>query len=328
MTQKIRLAMFRVDSHLYHYLPVLTQLDMMRWHEIAPECHYWFTDCYRPLEVVPKIATGFEVTKICDYNPDCAEKAASVFVKRPEVVENPRNLGHDIDAAFIANCGDDGSDHLKLSEPLIRKGIPTFIDKPFALSTKDAVEMVRLARRHQTPIYSSSLLSITEQPKILRRQFQRIGGVSAGVVTGSPGWRTESGQEGVIHGVSLVQAVFGCGVVSVYCHGDHPGHYAAIVFASGLQVSMHLAPGIGGYTVEVFGKNGDPNPRYLTSGIIGNVDFSVGASVIAHRFKRMIQTGKPPRDYEEMIENIAVCEALRKSRKLDRKVKIHEIWRQ
>jgi len=327
MARKIRLAMFRVDNHLYHYLPVLAKLDMLRLREISPECHAWFTDCYRPLEVIPKVATGFEVTKICDYNPACAREATSVFAKRPEVVEDPRDLARDVDAVFIANCGDDGSDHLKLSEPLIRKRIPTFIDKPFALATKDAVEMVRLARRYQTPIYSSSLLSIAEQPEILRRQFQRIGGVSAGVVTGAPGWRTDSGQEGVIHGVSLVQAVFGCGVASVYCHGDHPGHYAAIVFESGLQVSMHLAPGIAGYTVEVFGNNRDPNPGYLSSGMIGNIDFSVGASVIAHRFKRMIQTGKPPRDYEEMIENIAVCEALRKSRKLGRKVKIREVWK-
>jgi predicted dehydrogenase len=319
--------MFRVDNHLYHYLPVLTKLDMLRLREISPECHYWFTDCYFPLEVVPKVATGFEVTKICDYDPGRAHEAAEVFIKRPEIVEDPRDLARNVDAAFIANCSEDGSDHLELSEPLIRKKIPTFIDKPFALSTKDAVAMVRLARRHKTPIYSASLLRVVEQAEFLRRQFKRIGGVVSGVVNGAPGWYTESGQEGVIHGVSLVQAVFGSGVRSVFCHGDHPGHYAAITYESGLQVHMHLANGIAGYTVEVFGANRDPNLRSIHSGMIGNVDYSAGASTIAHHFKRMIRTGKPPQDYEEMIENIAVCEALLKSRKLGRKVKISEVWK-
>ena len=90
---------------------------------------------------------------------------------------------------------------------------------------------------------------------------------------------------------------------------------------------MHLAPGIAGYTVEVFGANRDPNHRSLYSGLIGNVDYAVGASVVAHRFKRMIRTGKPPRDYDDMIENIAVCEAGLRSLKLGRKVKIKEVWR-
>ncbi len=327
MPRKIRLGMFRADGHLFHYLPVLAKIDMLRLREVCPACHYWFADCYRPAIVVPKVARGFEVTKLCDYDPHRARTAAGVLARRPEVVEDPRDLARDVDAVFLANCDEDGADHLELSEPLIRKKIPTFIDKPFALSTKDAVEMVRLARRHKTPIYSASLMSVVEQPEILRRQFRRIGGVVSGVVSGSPGWRTESGQEGVIHGASLVQAVFGSGVSSVFCHGDHPGHYAAIVYESGLQVSMHLAQGIGGYTVEVFGANRDPNPRSLYCDMIGNVDYSVGASTIAHRFKRMIQTGKPPRDYDEMIENVAVCEALLKSRKLGRKVKLSEVWK-
>lgn len=327
MSRKIRLAMFRVDNHLYHYLPVLAKLDMLRFRDVSPECHYWFTDCYFPLIVVPKVAGGIEVTKICDYEPHRAREAAGVLAKPPEVVEDPRDLARNVDAAFIANCGDDGSDHRELSEPFLRKKIPTFIDKPFALSTKDAVAMVRLARRHKTPIYSASLLSVVKQPELLRRQFKRIGGVVSGVVNGAPGWKTESGQEGVIHAVSLVQAVFGSGLRSVFCHGDHPGHYAALEYESGLQVSMHLAVGIGGYTVEVFGSNRDPNLCSLHSGMIGNVDYSLGASTIAHHFKRMIQTGKPPRDYDEMIENIAVCEALSKSRKLGRKVKIREVWK-
>ena len=142
MARKIRLAMFRVDNHLYHFLPVLAKLDLLRLREISPECHYWFTDCYRPLEVVPKVATGFEVTKICDYDAARAEEAATVFVKRPTVVQDPSELASDVDAAFIANCGDDGSDHLQLAEPLIRKKIPTFVDKPFALATKDAIENI------------------------------------------------------------------------------------------------------------------------------------------------------------------------------------------
>lgn len=327
MAKKIRLAMFRVDFHLYHYAPVLAKLNMRQFRELSSACHYWFTDCYDPFTVVPKVAGGFQVVAVGDYDSDKAQEGAGVFLDKPRATDDPKDLLRDVDAAFICNCDLDGSDHRKLAEPFIRKRIPTFIDKPFALATTDAIAMVNLAKRYRTPIYSSSLLSVAYANDNLRRRFNQIGGAVTGMVCGAPGWATPSGQEGVIHGVSLLQGVFGYAAKWVQAFGDHPGHIARVGYSSGLEVGMYLKPGIGGYTVEVFGANRDPNPRHLFSDMIDNTDYAVGASIIAHRFRRMVRTGKPPRDYDEMIENIAVCEALRRSRKTGRKVAVREVWK-
>jgi predicted dehydrogenase len=328
MAKNIRTAMFRVDNHFYHFASVLTKIDMIKLRELSPECHYWFTDCYDPMTVVPKVASGIQVASIGDYNTAKSEAGATLFAKGPRICKSPKDLVRDVDAAFICNCDGDSSDHLKLAGPLIRKGIPTFIDKPFALKTKDALAMVKLAKRYRTPIYSSSLLSVASAVDNMRKQVKQISGMETGVVNGAPGWATPSGQEGVIHGVSLLQAVFGYDIKWVSSSGDYPAHYTAVGYESGMQVSMFLNQGMMCYTAEIFGRNRDPNPNTLYTGAINNMDFSVGASIIAHRFKRMVKTGKPPRDYDEMISNVAVCEAAARSWKLGRKVKINEVWKQ
>lgn len=328
MPKLIRLAMLRIDNHFHHFLPVMARIDLRQLREISPECHYWFTDCYRPFGVVPPFIDGFDVVKLWDHQPEKVQKALTLFPTPPVACAERRELTRDVDAAFINNCDLDGSDHRRLAEPFIKRGIPTYIDKPFALSTRDAVAMVKLARRHRTPIYSSSLLSVVDQVENMRRELKQIGKrVTAGVVAGAPGWATESGQEGVIHGISLLQGIFGYGAQWALSFGRYPSQYAVIGYDSGLEVSMALNNGIAGYTAEAFGSNRDPHKRCLYSGMVGNTDFALGASVIAGRFLKMIRTGKPPRDYDEMIENIAVCEAARKSWKLGRKVKIAEVWK-
>jgi hypothetical protein len=91
---------------------------------------------------------------------------------------------------------------------------------------------------------------------------------------------------------------------------------------------MNLTRGMNGYTAEVFGSHRDPNKRHVHTGLIGNTAFAVGASTVCARFRRMIKTGTPPRDYEEMIQDIAVCEAARRSWKLGRKVSVQSVWKQ
>lgn len=48
--------------------------------------------------------------------------------------------------------------HREQAEKILPAGKPTYIDKPFANTYEDAVAMVELARRHQTPCWHSSSL--------------------------------------------------------------------------------------------------------------------------------------------------------------------------
>ena len=56
----------------------------------------------------------------------------------------------------------DGRVHLEQFRKIAAFGKPTFIDKPFTTTTKDAKEIIRLAEEHGTPIMSSSSLRYSE----------------------------------------------------------------------------------------------------------------------------------------------------------------------
>ena len=60
-----------------------------------------------------------------------------------------------VDLVFIANESGDGRDHLKLATPGLEKGVPTFVDRPFARTVKDAKAMIapdRPKRRRRSRI--------------------------------------------------------------------------------------------------------------------------------------------------------------------------------
>ena len=60
------------------------------------------------------------------------------------------------DALIITSV--DGRVHLKQLEEIAPFGKPVFIDKPFATSSTDALSMLSLAQKHETPLMISSAL--------------------------------------------------------------------------------------------------------------------------------------------------------------------------
>ncbi len=49
-----------------------------------------------------------------------------------------------------------GDLHLPYAMPLIEKGLPVFIDKPFCLKVEDCKRLVEAARKYRAPIFSCS----------------------------------------------------------------------------------------------------------------------------------------------------------------------------
>ena len=121
--------------------------------------HHYASNIYDPcILTVPRVS-GFEIAKIYDYEPENAEKFSETFMGKPVVCETLDEMTEGIDAVFIGDCDGGGGDHLKLATPFLKKGIPTFVDKPFASTLKDALEIVRLAEENNAPLFNSSILS-------------------------------------------------------------------------------------------------------------------------------------------------------------------------
>ena len=77
-----------------------------------------------------------------------------------EIVGSPEEVAEKSDAILLESV--DGRVHLEQFRKIASFGKPTFIDKPFTTTTKDAKEIIRLAEEHGTPIMSSSSLRYSE----------------------------------------------------------------------------------------------------------------------------------------------------------------------
>jgi hypothetical protein len=71
-----------------------------------------------------------------------------------QIVPTIEELCSKVDAVLLTSV--DGRPHLEQVKPVIRARKPVFIDKPMAGSLRDVVEIFRLAREANVPVFSSS----------------------------------------------------------------------------------------------------------------------------------------------------------------------------
>lgn len=75
-------------------------------------------------------------------------------------------LCQNVDAVLLESV--DGRPHLEQVKPVLKARKPVFIDKPMAGSLKDVVEIFRLAKEANVPIFSSSALRFAKDTQAVR----------------------------------------------------------------------------------------------------------------------------------------------------------------
>jgi len=143
--KKIRLGFARVDTHSYYYGIMIQKCDLQLLLKNDYVVHHYASSIYTPeVMTVPQV-DGYEITAIYDPDIERAKAFSETFLNKPVVCEKLEDAMEHIDAFFVSDCDGCGDDHLELARPFLEKGIPTFVDKPFALKLADAKEIVRLA---------------------------------------------------------------------------------------------------------------------------------------------------------------------------------------
>src|SRR5688572_18573731 len=71
-----------------------------------------------------------------------------------KIVPTIEELCQQVDAVLLESV--DGRPHLEQVRPVIKARKPVFIDKPVAGSLRDAIEIYRLAKEANVPVFSSS----------------------------------------------------------------------------------------------------------------------------------------------------------------------------
>lgn len=226
-----------------------------------------------------------------------------------EIVGRPEDLIGKIDAVMIES--QQGSRHLERARPFLERGIPTFVDKPFANSIEDADAMIALANKHNAPLMSCSALRYdpTVQEALSKRdQLGRIVSVevwgNAPLHPGNPGLLHYG-----IHGVEMLYTLMGPGCKFLNNTSNEKGEVAVGLWADGRTgVVRGVREGQGGFGFTAHYEKG-----HFTAE-------SKGARFYTEMLKevvKMFQTGRSPIDPAETREIIAFIIAAARSAEKD-----------
>jgi len=318
----IRVGMIRCDVHACWYGLLFAPADEDLTLRHFPQCQYYF---YYRHQLKFGMVPGFKLTKVYDPFPvhdgitrdegdtrSNAEVLSEIFLDKPEVCESLDELSEGVDLVFIADCLENGRDHLELATPGLEKGLPTFVDKPFAHGLADVRAMIELAKRNDTPILSTSLLRMNPKGDEYRSRFAEIDPVGMGVVKGV-GF---TGLNATIHGLSLAQHVFGGGVDWVQSMGVLPLEFVRLHqprespdLPHGVDVcviSSYLQGPNCGYRCEAYSKVGSIHSEW-----INDYNFPLGGIAVLEKLRKMVETREPQMPYESMLELFEIVEAAR-----------------
>ncbi|MCE5248723.1 Gfo/Idh/MocA family oxidoreductase, partial [bacterium] len=158
--------------------------------------------------------TGMVMTSAWDINPESLDS----FAKKYNVskVKNYYDMVDKVDAIVIADFASLFW-FQDLVRPYLEAGIPTFINRPFASSLKNARDMIETARKAGTPIMCGSSLEYVQAVDSIRQALPDLGELTGYVADNAMSDYATHG----VHGIYFVYACVGGGVKSVsYQTGD------------------------------------------------------------------------------------------------------------
>jgi len=127
------------------------------------------------------------------------------------ILGSPREVAESSDLVFLESV--DGRVHRAQFEEIAAIGKPTFIDKPFALTSADAEAILELAARNHVPVMSSSALRFADNFAAAQKDDDGLGDI-AGIDTYGP-MAIQPTQPGFfwygIHAIEMMVAALGAG---------------------------------------------------------------------------------------------------------------------
>lgn len=266
-----------------------------------------------PFSRVERKFEGVQAVKIWDPLREAAEHLAAI-VGIPEVCDTPEQCTEGVDAVIIP---DDGSGcQYQYAEAALKKGLPTFCDKPLAMTAKEAQRIAQVAKDHGAPFMSASSLRFVPDIVALRDEYRAgaFGEVNLASVAGGghPIWYG-------IHALSMAYGVLEPGAVSCLNVGMPDRNVVRVRYANGrdLLLIVGQAPQMcGGYQINLYGTKGW---RSLTPSL---TDLYV---YLMQRFLALVRDGEESVPLDEEVEVIAVLEAGQRSLVEGREVTLAEV---
>ncbi|MBQ8004425.1 MAG: Gfo/Idh/MocA family oxidoreductase [Oscillospiraceae bacterium] len=259
----------------------------------------------------------FEVVGICGDRQDQNELIREITGGKAEISDNPDAWVGKVDAIMVT--ARHGDKHFKFAKKYIEAGTPAFIDKPITIKPDEAIELVRLAKKHNVPLCGGSTLGFIDDVQNMKSivnsdTAQKIygGSVSAPCnLTSEHGGFFFYSQ----HLVQMMTEVFGHDIESVIAV-NHDETVTFIGRYPNFDVTGHYH-GSPKYAITIH-EHGRTHHR--------DVWFSEDSYITEfRRFEHMIRTGKMPDSYEHLIDPVFILNAIYESYTTGKEVKIKRL---
>ena len=220
-----------------------------------------------------------------------------------KIVESIEELCAQVDAVLIESV--DGRPHLEQARPVIKARKPLFIDKPLAGSLRDAIEIYRLAKENNVPVFSSS--SYRFYDSLVEVKKANVGDVR-NVISYGPAHLEEHHPDMFWYGVHPTEALFtilgkGCETV-VRSHSKESDVITGTWSGGRIGTLVGLRTGKTPQKVIVFGTKD-----------IAEQKGSGSYAPLVREIIKFFQTGVAPVSPEETIEMFAFMEAADESKR-------------
>jgi predicted dehydrogenase len=248
---------------------------------------------------------------------ELAQKAAADG-QVPVIVKDWREMLGKVDGVMIDHRHP--KYHFEPAKFFLSSGVPTFVDKPFTFTVAEGKKLIALARRKKTPVTSFSVIPLQQSFADFKAAVANIGEVYSLTTAGPADIQSEWG--GVffygIHQVDAIIGLLGMGVSTAQLlrHGDN-----AIVFLTyknGPMVTLTCV------------KKGLNDFHWSAAGEKGVVDWSHKSDANPYlngllTFVKMFATKQEPFEARRILAPIAVLEAMAKSLKTGKAVKVAKV---
>lgn len=233
------------------------------------------------------------------------------------IAEKPEDLLGKIDAAMVVFRH--GDLHAQYALPFIEAGIPTFIDKPFAIKLSDCQRMIDAAEKKGVAITSYSTVRYSQDVVRLGEELKNYGDITCGGSTGPCDFKSIYGGPFFYgtHTIETLLALFGYGIKSINASENNGNVIAPVKYDDGKIMAITLLGNAKAtYNVTAYGTKGATS-KFLDISTCYREGFKV--------FLNMVETGKKPLEYEQLLAPIKVMTAIVKSLKENREVQYSEI---
>ncbi|MBI2928445.1 MAG: Gfo/Idh/MocA family oxidoreductase [Verrucomicrobia bacterium] len=220
-----------------------------------------------------------------------------------QIVEGIEELCRQVDVVMVESV--DGRPHLEQARPVIKAGKRLFIDKPVAGSLRDAIEIFRLAKQHNVPVFTSSSYRYYDSMTELKKTD--VGQIRSAISYG-PSHLEPHHPDFFWYGVHPTEALFtalGTGCESVVRTATTETDVVTGIWSGGRTGTLvGLRTGSTPHKVVVFGSKAVAEQK-------GSGDYAA----LVREVMKFFQTGVAPVSPEETLEIFAFMEAADESKR-------------